>query len=186
MPNWACGIVSIVGTKHSVEKFAGRFLYEDVKRTADAGLRYFARSFTNTSWQKILDKITETFSGITEDLERMLVMPVDFTWSAHSCTINGDPQNRPDSCITLMDACIEDQVFVDIKTVESDMFFEEHITCDKQGNVSFACFDLPDYRRIACGCDGNPASLCDFNKCTSPECGKTDLEPFKSEVSVNG
>jgi len=187
MPNWACGLVSVSGTKRNVINFVSRFIYDgDKEETEDPKLRYFARSFTNTERQSVLDDIEDAFNGQSEESEFTFEIQVDFAWSAFSCTIQGYPQDLPDECITLMDACKADHVCADIKTEEGGMCFEEHITCDKLGQVTSECMELQSYKCPGCGYITGLASFNDADEYSCPECGDVGLEAVGSEEIANG
>jgi len=105
--------------------------------------------------------------------EEVAEFSIDFAWSVATCLIDGYPQNNPDTCITLMDACKKHNVKVDITSEESGVGFEEHITCSNKGEITNECFDMPTYK---CKC-GNEQHVASYEKikdivcCECDECG---------------
>ena len=142
MPNWACADFKITGTREGVTSMIQRFVSDDEPRTVP-GKKSFARSFLFARRQDILDMALAEFH--TEDPKERATVTIgmDFAWSAYSCLISGYPQTFEDTCITLVDACREDQVAVEINTEEPGLCFTEHITCDPNGNLTCSCEDLP-------------------------------------------
>jgi len=178
MPNWACGLVLVTGTKPNVINFISRFIHsDDSGKSAASSPKFFARSFTNTTRQAILEDIKTLFAGQPADAKDEFSLPVDFAWSAHSCLIQGYPQDFPTECITLMDACKEDQVSVEISTEESGMYFEEYITCDNHGQMTSESKELLTYKCPHCGNTMGLASFIDTDEYGCYECGETGLEP---------
>ena len=177
MPNWACGFVSITGTKPNVEKFVGRFIHDEGVDSDIPKHLYFARSFTNDSQQSVLDAVETAFHGSSVESERTFDMSVDFAWSAYSCLIDGYPQGDPDHCITLAAACAEDKVSAEIRTEEGGIGFDEYISCDKQGALTSNCTDLLPYKCKNCGAITSIASFTDEDEVECYECGEVGLDP---------
>ena len=175
MPNWACGSVSISGTKVNIEKFVSRFIHEEESGTKGQDCRYFARSFTNDRKQSVLDEVGKVFDGAEANAERSFDLSVDFAWSAYSCLIDGYPQGDPE-CITLNAACVEDQVSAEIITEEGGIGFEEYIFCDKNGELTAECKDLLPYKCKSCGTEQSMASFVDAEEFSCYECGAFGLE----------
>lgn len=179
MPNWACGSVSITGTKTNIINFASRFIYDDdlADETELRKRKFFARSFTNVSRKSVLDEIKEEFTGLPDSTELEFSMFVDFAWSAQGCLIDGYPIRSLHECITLMDACKADHVTVELTTEESGMCFEEYIFCDSNGDYSAESTDMPEYKCSKCGeCICYP-STADINDLQCYECGESSLVP---------
>ena len=181
MPNWACGSASITGIKPNVIKFVSRFIHDEDVGTDDRNELYFARSFTNDKRQSVLEDVEGAFHGIPEGIEGRFDLSVDFAWSAHSCLIDGYPQNNPDHCITLAAACVEDQVSVEIYTEEGGIGFEEYIFCDKQGQLTDTSTDLLPYKCRSCGNLMSLASFYDPDEYACWECGDVGLDPYEEE-----
>ena len=176
MPNWACGSVSITGTKQNVVKFINRFIHDDDNDTTLKSRRFFARSFTNDTKKSVLEDVEEAFHDLPLGSKNVFSLPISFAWSAESCLIDGYPQDHPDDCSTLSAACIEDQVSVEIQTEEGGMGFEESIACDTEGVITSECTDLVPFICKVCGTE------CGFASFNSPvdqvcyECGDTGYE----------
>jgi hypothetical protein len=176
MPNWACGSVSVTGTKQNISKFISRFIYEDDSETEITDRRFFARSFTNDYKQSVLEELENIFIDLPEGSEGVFVLAVDFAWSAHSCLIDGYPQKNPE-CITLGDACVEDHVSVIIQTEESGNDFEEFVSCDRLGQVSSFDKNLTLHKCLSCGTVTCISSFQDADESACFECDNIGLEP---------
>jgi len=173
MPNWASGAVSVTGRKDSALNFARRFIYEDAQRDL-AKPYYFARSFAQDSWGETIEIINNLFDGVPAGTESKLNMDIEFAWSASSCLLF-DNSNKIPGSITLSDACIEDNVSVEIKTEESDLGFIENITCGKDGSVTFQTQDMPVYVCPVCGSEYFIKSYMDISEFECMLCEKTGL-----------
>lgn len=180
MPNWAIGPVDITGTRTAVLAFSDRFISDDEQRTVP-GRRYFARSFLESPRELTRSDIMSVFEGSSETEERLFTLYISFAWSATSCMINGYPQQNQAECITLSEACIEDQVSVDIRTTEPGISFEEEIHCGKDGN----CQDIEHELRVfKCPECGEPCSLASFEdpaEYLCCECGHEGMVPYETE-----
>lgn len=183
MPNWACGSVSVSGTRENVKKFAGRFIYKDEVniKTAEHG-RFFARSFIWQKKQHALMEVDIQFRHQEEHTENTCMFSVDFAWSAMSCLMDGYPQKDP-NCITLSDACVEDQVSVEIETEEGGMGFEEYIFCDKDGSVSSNCEDMPSFECQSCHSTMSIPSYGDLDDYECCECGECNWKKVEAVAS---
>lgn len=172
MPNWACGVVSVTGTKQNVINFVSRFIYEADEETGNPKPRYFLRSFANVTRQDVLGEIEDVFSEQPIDSVFMFSLNVNFAWSVCNCIIDQYPQEFPRECITLEEACTTDQVYVEIMAEESSERFEEYITCDADGNCAFTSSDLMPYQCLHCGEVSYIASFTDIEDYECCECGK--------------
>ena len=144
MPNWAMGDITIKGKPEDIEKFCNLFIFED--KSFDTKLnnpeRYFARSFIHQTWEEFKE----------EELgEDEATFGVDFAWSAHSCLIEGYPQDSKGKCPTLAEACKEFNVSVWIDTEEEGLGFLEHIECGPNGMICEEEKDIPEYTCKKCG-----------------------------------
>lgn len=165
MANWAWGSVSVTGAKENVLKFVQKFRYQD-EADAKITVPYFARSITQTTRSETLDEINALFEGVSAETESTYTMYVDFAWSAYSCLIDGTPQEF-EECITLSDACVADEVCVEIKTEELGIGFEEEIFCNKGGDFSLQAHNLLD---IACKNCGTINTFASFRNLVGVEC----------------
>lgn len=180
MPNWACGFTDVTGTKQAISSFLNRFIYPDEPETAD-GVRYFARSFLRQDRSELQPELDEIFKGVPEDEEcEMRIFP-DFAWSASTCVESGYPEQFPDTCITLSEACIEDQVDVVIHTKEEGMWFEEEISCDRDGSMYSESASLKCARCVDCGNTQGFASFEDLDELECCECDGCNFEIDESE-----
>jgi hypothetical protein len=171
MPNWACGTVSITGTRFCVHKFANRFIHvDDADNDSKQGSRYFARSFSSFTRVGVAEEIESLFDGPPET-EATFCLPIDFAWSAYSCLIDGYPQECPEQCITLSEACQADWVSVEIQTCEPGMYFEEAILCDKSGIVDAQSRELSTCICPNCGASDAYPSFADLDEYECLECG---------------
>ena len=127
------------------------------------------------SRQSVLADVESAFVGLPAEVEGTFELFIDFAWSAHSCLIEGYPQEFPDNCITLADACIAGQVSVEIQTEEPGMCFEEHIICDKLGLLTDEEKELQSYTCPSCGLTTGLASFNDPDDYECPECGEVGL-----------
>ena len=187
MPNWACGTVSVQGNKEGILKFTDRFIYEgDLCEAETKADRYFAQSLTNVVRSKIVKEIEELFSKGSSNKSGTYDLPVEFAWSAHSCIINGYPQQTPEECITLSDACKLDGVSVKINTEECGMCFEEFIYCDSDGVLIDEYKDMPLYKCSHCGCVMAVSSHYDPENYECCDCGESELVLKSPKVGENG
>ena len=178
MPNWAWGTIEVTGKKEAVLAFSKRLIMSDEPKTI-AGTKYFARTFTNDTRDYVEGVIGEAFEGRKEGEETTCEIPVDFAWSAYSCIVDGYPQQNPDDCITLEESCILDKVDVRITTKEPGIYFEETITCDREGDMESDCRDLIPMRCRRCGNVEGRASFEDPDEFCCSECGESDFEPVE-------
>lgn len=176
MPNWAIGSVDVTGTREAVLAFSDRFITSDEISTVP-GRKFFARSFLEEFRESIRGEICEYFKSAVPEEKRSFNLGVMFAWSATSCVISGYPQQNPDECITLSEACVEDCVAVEIHTSETGMSFEEEIICDEDGNCSDIERDLVSYRCPECGEIWCLASFEDPDDYECCECGHEGLIP---------
>lgn len=171
MPNWAFGEVKVTGTREGVKSFIERFVSSDEQSTIP-GKRFFARSFTHmTREQSIKDALNE-FEGKAVDAVLEHSFEAMFAWSVWSCVIDGYPQRNATECITLSEACVEDQVSVEICSSETGLCFEEHVTCDAEGNVDHTERDLIRCKCRNCGEISSFGSFEDLDEAECLECGE--------------
>ena len=167
MPNWAYGHTDITGTKAAILSFVKRYIFPDEPTTID-GVKYFARSFLHVDREEIKAEIEEAFRGVPQDEER------EFRES-------GYPEHWPDTCITLQDACLEDQVDVSIHTKEDGMWFEEYLWCFRTGESGSECNDLQTAVCKDCGNTQAIASFEDLDDLVCYECGESNFEMAKED-----
>ena len=179
MPNWACGYVEATGCRAGLLAFANRFLTGSNGETPNT--KYFARSFLETDKEALNDLIRMMTREDPDEKIATVTFPVEFAWSAYSCIIEGYPQQWPDTCITLSDACIQDQVSVHIYTEEPGIFFEEDIYGEDNGEVQSYCHDLKTARCCNCGSTMGVASFTDLDDLECYECGETEFEIIEEE-----
>ena len=128
MPNWAFGTVKVTGTREGVKSFVERFISSDDQSTVP-GKRFFARSFSEQKREQSVKDAMEEFEGKADNETAEHSFLIMFAWSVWSCMIDGYPQRNDAECITLSEACMEDHVAVEIRSTETGMCFEEHVTC---------------------------------------------------------
>lgn len=180
MPNWAYGPVSVTGTRQNISRFVSRFLFEEDRKVDSKRKNFFARSFTGARKDYVMRDICELFQGRAKDTIDTFSFDIDFAWSSRSCLIDGYPQQFP-ACMTLADACVLDSVYVEILTEEGGMCFEEHITCDSQGNLTSCCSELTEYTCQNCQNTSYIASFIDLDEYECDECGESQWEPSLPE-----
>lgn len=163
MPNWAFGQVNVTGKAKNIEKFCRLFLFTEDTEKEGVGKRYFARSFTNDSWESFYGEYIKDYEP---EEETSISFSVDFAWSCHSCMIDGYPDGK--ECVTLQWACKEYNVDVEIDTEETGCCFTEHITCSKNGDLVEECEDMPEYTCQNCG---SKQSFPEDYDLESEECG---------------
>ena len=160
MPNWCGGSVCVSGKDKDILEFCKYFVFENEKEKP----KYFARSFIHSNWKDFIE----------DEIEDGCFF-VDFAWSVTSCLISGYPQDNPDKCITLMDACKKHNVKVDITSEESGVGFEEHIICNSNGKLTKnECSDMPTYK-CKCGSEQFVSSYEDVKDIVCYECDKSNL-----------
>lgn len=175
MPNWAMGTVYVTGKQANVLAFSKRFITDDKPSTVE-GIKYFARSFANNKREDVEQYIRSEFEGKGQEVETTVEIPMDFAWSAYSCLIAGYPQRSEGECITIQDACVMDQVDVEIRTTEPGMCFEEQISCDREGDLTNECYDLTSARCKHCGEVQGVGSFEDLDEVECYECGEVGFE----------
>lgn len=178
MPNWAMETVKITGTRECIRAFSKRFICEGKQNQTEE--RYFARSFYEGGPEALSAEIDKHFENSDVNAKLTFPMYISFAWSAYSCLIDGYPQQFKDTCITLEEACIEDGVSVEIRTTESGMYFEEHISCDESGICVSTCEDLKTYKCPQCGETQGLASFEDPDEAECYECGCIGMQEDKN------
>lgn len=180
MPNWAYGHTDITGTKAAILSFVNRYIFPDEPTTID-GVKYFARSFLHVDREEIKAEIEEAFRGVPQDEEREFRIYPDYAWSASNCVESGYPEHWPDTCITLQDACLEDQVDVSIHTKEEGMWFEEYIWCFRTGEFGSESSDLKTAVCKDCGNTQAIASFEELDDLVCCECSGSNFEMAKED-----
>ena len=153
MPNWASGQVRIIGEKKNVRKSLHRFLssIENLQYRM-SNVKYFARSFIDSSYKDIFENFEIDTNQSKESDIMNYVIYVSFAWSAYGCLVEGYPQKYQDICIDLETACKLDDVEMEIYTEEEGIGFEEHIICNRYGEIiKNECIDMLRYECVSCG-----------------------------------
>lgn len=91
------------------------------------------------------------------------------------------PQRNDAECITLSEACMEDHVAVEIRSTETGMCFEEHVTCDEDGNLNHAERDLSRCKCRNCGEISLFGSFEDLDDAECSECGECGFDRCEEE-----
>ena len=154
MPNWAFGVVQIKGKKENVKDFiVKKFLATENYRPKEFNnIKFFARSFICGTYQSILKDFNSELGQVALDDECAYSFTAQFAWSAENCLIDGYPQRYTDECTDLPTACKEYKVDVTISTEEDGMGFEEHIICNRDGEIVLnSCLDMPQFECMNCG-----------------------------------
>lgn len=180
MPNWAFGEVKVTGNREGIKSFLERFISDDESPTVP-GKRYFARSFTEESREQSIKDAMDQFNGKADDATAEYSFLVMFAWSVWSCMIEGYPQRNEKECITLGEACVEDHVSVEIRSTETGMCFEEHVTCDGNGNLNHTERDLSCCKCRNCGEISHFGSFEDLDDAECPECGECGFDRCEEE-----
>lgn len=177
MPNWATGTVTVTGTKEAIASFVERFVSEDEERTIP-GKKYFARSFLEDKRGQVIGEIPNPEPG-TDTVT--FTFPVSFAWSAYCCIISGYPEKFQDECLTLVEACLQDHVLVQIQTIEYGMCFEEDMTCTEDGVLLHISKDLIEVKCPICGNIQSIGSIEEPNDSYCWECGHEGLVLVETE-----
>ena len=180
MPNWAFGNVKVTGTREGITSFIERFVSEDEPSTV-AGKRFFARSFIHEKRQELIDEAMAEFENKALEDTAEYTFVAMFAWSAYSCLIDGYPQQNKEECITLVDACVEDHVSVEIHSTETGMCFEEEITCDESGDLFNSESDLSRCKCRNCDEISHFGSFEDLEEAECPECGECGFDRCEEE-----
>ena len=175
MPNWAFGTVKVTGTREGVKSFVERFISSDDQSTVP-GKRFFARSFSEQKREQSVKDAMEEFEGKADNETAEHSFLIMFAWSVWSCMIDGYPQRNDAECITLSEACMEDHVAVEIRSTETGMCFEEHVTCDEDGNLNHAERDLSRCKCRNCGEISLFGSFEDLDDAECSECGECGFD----------
>lgn len=180
MPNWAFGTVKVTGTREGVKSFVERFISSDDQSTVP-GKRFFARSFSEQKREQSVKDAMEEFEGKADNETAEHSFLIMFAWSVWSCMIDGYPQRNDAECITLSEACMEDHVAVEIRSTETGMCFEEHVTCDEDGNLNHAERDLSRCKFRNCGEISLFGSFEDLDDAECSECGERGFDRCEEE-----
>ena len=154
MPNWAFGVVQVTGQKKNVREFIEKNFLSiyDIRPNKFKDIKFFARSFISDTYRNIFNQFNEELEQVNTEDECTYSFTVQFAWSALTCLIDGYPQDYKDECIDLPTACKQYKVDVVITTEESGMCFEEHIACNRNGEITMnECYDMPTYKCLNCG-----------------------------------
>ena len=178
MPNWCIGTTIITGEKRNIRNFLDRFLSYD-EDNEEKPKKYFARSFITNTIAKEKENLNNELKNYKEKDICEYNLVVDYAWSGYLCLIYNYPQIYKDRCISLKDACIEDNVDVKILTEEPGMCFEEVITCNKKGNINYECLDMPTYKCKNCGNEQCESRNTDFDELECYECGTIGKDNWK-------
>ena len=180
MPNWAFGNVKVTGTREGITSLIERFVSEDAPSTV-AGNSFFARRFIHEKRQELIDEAMAEFENKAPEDTAEYTFVAMFAWSAYSCLIDGYPQQNKEECITLVDACVEDHVSVEIHSAETGMCFEEEITCDESGDLFNSESDLSRCKCRNCGEISHFGSFEDLEEAECPECGECGFDRCEEE-----
>jgi len=180
MPNWAFGEVEVTGTKRAIISFSERFISKDEPKTIP-GKRYFGRSYHDDYRNHVLSGIEVEFKSKAPEERATVTLSVSFAWSADSCLISRYPKTDPDNCISLQDACMEDQVDVHIHTYLFDEGFEEDINCTASGELEHDGYDMIRAKCRSCGEEQSVARDEDLSEAVCCECGELGLERLKED-----
>jgi ribosomal protein L37E len=162
MPNWCSSTIKVFGKPKDIENFCKLFIFTDDENKEEVDKKYFARSFTQMSWEDFKKKYLGEYE--TEFL-------VDFAWSCWSCIFEGYPDNK--ECVTLEWAMEEYKVQVEIDTEEGGMGFEEHITTEN-GKPVYSSEDMLSYECQKCGNKELIPSSYDLEDYECSECGASE------------
>ena len=179
MPNWAFGEVKVTGTKPCIKAFLQRFL-QPTEPCAVEGKKYFARSFLYENRELYERDIEDLFHDHPEEKDTFII-PAEFAWSAATCLIGRYPEIYPDTCISLREACHEDQVDVHITTTEYGMCFCEEITCTASGELEDKCSPLREAVCEKCRTIQSISCFEDYDEAVCCECSQEGLVPVKEE-----
>ena len=177
MPNWAFGEVTITGTEMDIKSFLQRFLQPSEPHAVE-GKKYFARSFLYENRELYEKDLGDLFREEQKETNTF-ILPVEFAWSASSCVIGRYPTIYPDTCITLQEACKEDQVDVRIVTTEYGLCFSEEITCSASGELEDKCSPLREAVCEKCGTRQSISCFEDYDEAVCCECAQEGLQPVK-------
>ena len=170
----------MTGTREGVKSFVERFISSDDQSTVP-GKRFFARSFSEQKREQSVKDAMEEFEGKADNETAEHSFLIMFAWSVWSCMIDGYPQRNDAECITLSEACMEDHVAVEIRSTETGMCFEEHVTCDEDGNLNHAERDLSRYKCRNCGEISHFGSFEDLDDAECSECGECGFDRCEEE-----
>ncbi len=157
-----------------------RFISSDDQSTVP-GKRFFARSFSEQMREQSIKDAMEEFEGKADNETAEHSFLIMFAWSVWSCMIEGYPQRNDAECITLSEACMEDHVAVEIRSTETGMCFEEHVTCDEDGNLNHAERDLSRCKCRNCGEISLFGSFEDLDDAECSECGERGFDRCEEE-----
>lgn len=168
MPNWAIGQVEVTGKLEDVKKFCKLFIFDNSEIGIARVGKYFARSFVSGKWEDFEKRM---FPIETNNLIMLSVsFNVNFAHSAHSCLIEGYPQEYRRECLTLQCACKKYKVEVKIETEEECLGFEETIIANKN-MVGSNSTDMLNYT-CSCGYTQFVSSSTDLIDVECYDCGE--------------
>ncbi len=154
MPNWAFGVAQVTGKKKNVREFIEKSFLSvyDSRPNKFKDIKFFARSFITDTYTNVSNQFNEELGQVNIDDECTYSFTVQFAWSALSCLIDGYPQRYANECTDLSTACRKYEVDVVITTEETGMCFEEHIACNRNGEITMnECYDMPRFKCLNCG-----------------------------------
>lgn len=184
MPNWAYGPVTITGTRQNISRFVSRFIFDEDRKLNSNRRYFFARSFTNCSKAEVMQNIKLRFEDSEKEDVKTFCLDIDFAWSARGC-LDGHYSENAMQCISLEDACILDDVSVEIQTEEGGERIEEYIFCDEYGTSDINSSNMPEFACKKCGNTMGIASFNDPNESSCCECGSYNWEPIASQKRKN-
>lgn len=168
MPNNCHFSMVAKGKPKDLKNFLKYFIYEQEEGKKKG--KYFARTFLD-SYKTYSYFIKEH----KKEISRGEVCIVGWcAWSVTSCMISGYPQKEGnENCITIMEACKKNKINVKIDSAESGMGFEEHITCDEEGDLTEETNDMPQFECKKCKSTQTESTDTDLNDLECCNCGST-------------
>lgn len=139
MANWAWGPVQVSGEPEDIEAFCKLFVFADTPE--EDARECFVRSYIGQKWESFKKKHLG---------KNRVEFDAEFAWSVSNCLINGYSQDKPGQYLTLSEACKRFKVNVVIDADEIGFGFEEHIECDKDGELIEECESLSSYKCLKC------------------------------------
>lgn len=182
MSHIASGTVLITGKKESIIRFTNRFVFQNDEKKTLPNHRYFAKSSIPGKREKTYGEIIMCFNAEAEGSEFGIAFDAEFDRSACRCLVDGYPQQFPDECVTLVEACKEDGVSVEIRTGEESGVYEEHIRCDSGGNISATRYPMPVYICAHCGEKTTIPTFIEDDYVDCENCGECEWKEFNDEV----
>lgn len=179
MPNWADADVTVVGTEAHIRAFTRRFTCEDEEHYPKGFNKVFARCYISQPRAELDQDLKALFWGKRCGRELRFQFHVYFAWSAYACMMSGYPQEKPDKFTTIEDACTEDQVSVEISTLELGRFFAEHLCCIPGGKAMHKVAGVSYCQCPKCKEDDYITGFEEFRNHRCPFCGHIGVESVK-------